>query len=50
MITYPTHIEIIEQIIIDSINELSSTSAAGPDGVPSSLLLNSAAELAQPLS
>ena len=26
-----------EQIIIDSIQELSSTSAAGPDGVPSSL-------------
>ena len=38
-----TDIEITEQIIIDSIQELSSTSAAGPDGVPSSLL---AAELA----
>ena len=38
-------IEITEQIIIDSIQELSSTSAAGPDGVPSSLLLKCAAEL-----
>ena len=30
----PTDSEITEQIIIDSIQELSSTSAAGPDGVP----------------
>ena len=44
-----THIEITEQIIIDSIQELSSTSAAGPDGVPSSLLLKCAAELAPAL-
>ena len=41
-----TGIEITEQFIIDSIHELSSTSAAGPDGVPSSLLLKCAAELA----
>ena len=41
-----TDIEITEQIIIDSIQELSSTSAAGPDGVPSSLLLKCTAELA----
>ena len=41
-----TDIEITEQIIIDSIQELSSTSAAGPYGVPSSLLLKCAAELA----
>ena len=41
-----TDIEITERIIIDSIQELSSTSAAGPDGVPSSLLLKCAAELA----
>ena len=34
-----TDIEITEQIIIDYIHEVSSTSAAGPDGVPSSLLL-----------
>ena len=40
-----TDIEITEQIIIDSIQELSSTSAAGPDGVPSFLLLKCAAEL-----
>ena len=44
-----THIEITEPIIIDSIHELSSTSAAGPDMVPSSLLLNCAAELATAL-
>ena len=44
-----TDIEINEQIIIDSIQELSSTSAAGPDGVPSSLLLKCAAELAPAL-
>ena len=41
-----TDIVITEQIIIDSIQEPSSTSAAGPDGVPSSLLLKCAAELA----
>ena len=44
-----TDIEITEQIIIDSIQELSSTSAAGPDGVPSSLVLKCAAELAPAL-
>ena len=44
-----TDIEITEQIIIDSIHELSSTSAAGPDGVPSSILLKCAAELAPSL-
>ena len=44
-----TDIEITEQIIIDSIQKLSSTSAAGPDGVPSSLLLKCAAELAPAL-
>ena len=44
-----TDIEITEQIIIDSIQELSSTSAVGPDGVPSSLLLKCAAELARAL-
>ena len=44
-----TDIEITEQIIIDSINKLSSTSAVGPEGVPSSLLLNCAAELAPAL-
>ena len=42
-------VEITEQIIIDSIQERSSTSAAGPDGVPSSLLLKCAAELAPAL-
>ena len=44
-----TDIEITEQSIIDSIQELSSTSAVGPDGVPSSLLLKCAAELAPAL-
>ena len=43
---YLTDIEITEPIIIDSIHELSSTFAAGPDGVPSRILLNCAAELA----
>ena len=32
-------------LIIDAIQELSPTSAAGPDGLPSSLLVNSATEL-----
>ena len=41
-----TDIEITESIIIDSIHELFYTSAAGPDGGPSFLLLNCAAELA----
>ena len=41
-----TDIEITEQILIDSINELSSTYAAGPDGVPSSLVLKCATQLA----
>ena len=44
-----TDIEITEQIIIDSIHELSSTSAAGADGVPSSLLLKCACQLAPAL-
>ena len=44
-----TDVEITEQIIIDSIQEHSSASAAGPDGVPSSLLLKCAAELATAL-
>ena len=44
-----TDIEITEEIIIDSIQDLSSTSAAGPDGIPSSLLLKCAAELAPAL-
>ena len=44
-----TDIEITEKIIIDAIQELSSTSAAGPDGVPSSLLLKCAAQLAPAL-
>ena len=40
-----TDIEITKQIISDSIHELSSTSASGSDGIPSSLLLKCAAEL-----
>ena len=42
---YLTDIEIDETIIIDAINELSSTSAAGPDAIPPLLLINCAAEL-----
>ena len=41
-----TEIEITEQIMIYYIHELSSTSVAVPDGVPSSLLLKCAARLA----
>ena len=44
-----TDIEITEQLIIDSIHELSSTSAEGPDGVPPSLLLKCAAGVAPTL-
>ena len=43
---YLTDIVLSENIIIDAIQELSPTSAAGPDGLPSSLLVNCATELA----
>ena len=46
---YLTDIEIDETTIIDAINELSSTSAAGPDAIPPLLLINCAAELAPAL-
>ena len=36
--------------IIDVIKELSCNSAAGPDGVPVTLLKNSSVELAKPLN
>ena len=39
-----------EDLIIDVIKELSCNSAAGPDGVPVSLLKNSSVELAKPLN
>ncbi len=44
--SYLTDIKLSESIIIDAIHELSPNSAAGPDGVPSSLLVNCAHELA----
>ena len=44
-----TDIEITEQMIIDSTHERSSTPAAGPNGVPSSLILKCTAELAPAL-
>ena len=44
-----TDITITESVIIDSIRELSSNSAAGLDGIPSSLLLYCAHELAPSL-
>ena len=44
-----TDITITESIIIDSIRELSYNSASGLDGIPCSLLLNSAHELAPSL-
>ena len=44
-----TDITISESIIIDSIRELSTNSAAGPNSIPCSLLLNCAHELAPSL-
>ena len=44
-----TNIIITESLFIDSIKELSLNSAAGPDGIPASLLLNCASELAPSL-
>ena len=35
-----TNIIITESLILNSIKELTSNSAAGPDGIPASLLLN----------
>ena len=46
---YLTDIEINETIIIDAINELFSTSAAGPNGITSLLVINCAAGLAPAL-
>ena len=46
---FPTDITITESFIIDSIRDLSSNSAAGPDGIPPSLLLNCAHALAPSL-
>ena len=43
---YLTDIVLSKKNIIDAIQELSHTSAAGPDGLPSSLLVNCATELA----
>ena len=43
---YLTNIVLSEKIIIEAIHELSTSSAAGPDGIPSSLLVNCATELA----
>ena len=39
-INYLSDIDFSESIIVESIKELSSNSAAGPDGFPSSLLIN----------
>ena len=41
-----TDINFSESVIIDAIKELSPNSAAGPDGIPSSLLINCASEIA----
>ena len=43
---YLTNIVLSEKIIFEAIHELSTRSAAGPDGIPSSLLVNCATELA----
>ena len=45
-----TDINFSESVIIDAIRELSPNSAAGPDGIPSSLLINCASEIAPLLS
>ena len=42
---YLTNIVLFENIIIEAIHELSTSSVAGPDGIPSSLLVNCATEL-----
>ena len=44
-----TNIIITKSIIIDYIKELSSNSAAGPDGIPNFLLFNCASKLAPSL-
>ena len=41
-----TDINFSERVIVDAIEELSPNSAAGPDGIPSSLLINCASEIA----
>ena len=46
---FHTNIIITESIIMDSIKEISANSAAGPDGIPASLLLNCALALAPSL-
>ena len=43
---YLTNIVLSEKNIIEAIHELSTSSAAGPDGIPCSLLVNCATELA----
>ena len=48
-INYASDIDFSESIIVESIKELSSNSAAGPDGFPSSLLINCSDILASTL-
>ena len=43
---YSTNIVLTEKNLIESILELSTSSAAGPDGIPFSLLIKCATELA----
>ena len=43
---YLTNIVLSEKNIIEAIHELSTSSTAGPDGIPSSLLVNCVTELA----
>ena len=43
---YLTNIVLYEKFIIEAIHELSTSSEAGLDGIPSSLLVNCATELA----
>ena len=44
--SYLIDIHFSENVIIDAVKELSPNSAAGPDGIPASLLINCASEIA----
>ena len=48
-INYLSDLDFSEYIVIESIKELSSNSAAGPDGFPASLLINCSDMLAPAL-
>ena len=49
MSLFLTDITLSDSIIIETIKELSPNSAGGPDGIPTSLLINCAEEIAPAL-